>query len=191
MFGNAESSPQSEQSRFNPRSIYGISKLAAYHLVRNYRLHYDVFACAGILYNHESPRRGFEFVTRKITSTVARIHLGLADSLELGNIEARRDWGYAPEYVAAMHQMLAHDKPDDYVIATGKLSSVREFLDAAFSVVDLDYKNTCASTPNISVPTKKCRYAVTIPKPSISWGGAPSAPHPISPKKWYWRILHC
>ena len=97
MFGNADVSPQNEQSRFNPRSIYGISKLSAYQLVRNYREQYGIFACAGILYNHESPRRGFEFVTRKISSTVAKIHLGHAQNIELGNIEAQRDWGYAPE----------------------------------------------------------------------------------------------
>lgn len=140
MFGNAEISPQNEQSRFNPRSIYGISKLSAYHLMRNYRQRYGIFACAGILYNHESPRRGFEFVTRKITSTVAKIHLGLADHIELGNIDARRDWGYAPEYVDAMQRMLRHDTADDYVIATGEVHSVREFLAAAFGVVDLDYQ---------------------------------------------------
>lgn len=178
MFGNAETSPQNEQSRFNPRSIYGISKLAAYHLVRNYRLHYDVFACAGILYNHESPRRGFEFVTRKITSTVARMHLGMADSLELGNIEARRDWGYAPEYVAAMYLMLAHDTPDDYVIATGTLSSVKDFLEAAFSVVNLDYRkylriNSEYFRPDEDVPlcgdyAKAKRVLGWSPKRSVS-----------------------
>lgn len=100
MFGEAACAPQDETTRFNPRSIYGISKLAAYHLVCNYRKHHNIFACAGILYNHESPRRGFEFVTRKITFTVAQIHLGLADRLELGNVDARRDWGYSPKYVA-------------------------------------------------------------------------------------------
>lgn len=140
MFGNAETSPQNEDTRFNPRSIYGISKLAGYHLTCNYRRQHKLFACAGILYNHESPRRGYEFVTRKITSTVARIDLGLTDRIELGNIDARRDWGYAPEYVAAMHAMLAYDKPDDYVIGTGRVHSVRDFLEAAFSVVGRDYR---------------------------------------------------
>lgn len=152
MFGNAEAAPQNEQSRFNPRSIYGISKLAAYHLVRNYRLHHGVFACAGILYNHESPRRGYEFVTRKITSTAAKIHLGLAHSIELGNVDARRDWGYAPEYVDAMHRMLRHDVPDDYVIATGQLHSVREFLQAAFAVVGLDYQQYLRINPEYFRP---------------------------------------
>ena len=155
MFGNAEAYPQNEQTRFNPRSIYGISKLAAYQLVRNYRQHYGMFACAGILYNHESPRRGFEFVTRKITSTVAKIHLGLADRLELGNIDARRDWGYAPEYVEAMHRMLRHDAPDDYVVATGKLNSVRDLLDAAFGTVGLKYQDYVHINPEYFRPDEK------------------------------------
>jgi GDPmannose 4,6-dehydratase len=155
MFGNADLYPQNEKTRFNPRSIYGISKLAAYHLVRNYRQHYAMFACAGILYNHESPRRGFEFVTRKITSTVAKIHLGMTDRLELGNIDARRDWGFAPEYVEAMHRMLQHEKPDDYVIATGRLSSVRDFLDAAFSTVGLNYKDYVRINPEYFRPDEQ------------------------------------
>jgi len=152
MFGNADSTPQNETTRFNPRSIYGISKLAAYHLVCNYRRQHKIFACVGILYNHESPRRGFEFVTRKITSAVAKIHLGLADRLELGNIEARRDWGYSPEYVVAMHAMFNHVEPDDYVIATGKLHSVRDFLHAAFGVVNLDYRKYVHVNPEYFRP---------------------------------------
>lgn len=141
MFGDAEVSPQDEKTRFNPRSIYGISKVAGHHLVSNYRRHHSVFACTGILYNHESPRRGFEFVTRKIASTVAKIHLGQANHIDLGNLEARRDWGYAPEYVEAMWRMLNRDVPDDYVIATGTLHSVRQFLEKAFAVVDRDYRD--------------------------------------------------
>jgi GDPmannose 4,6-dehydratase len=140
MFGDARASPQNELTPFNPRSIYGISKLAAFHLARNYREHHKLFVAAGILYNHESPRRGFQFVTRKITSTVAKIYLGLADRLELGNIDAMRDWGYSPDYVLAMHSMLQQDSPGDFVIATGELHSVRDFLGKAFSVVGLDYK---------------------------------------------------
>lgn len=140
MFGDAIVSPQNEHTPFNPRSVYGISKLAAFHLARNYRDHHGLFVAAGILYNHESPRRGFQFVTRKITSTVAKIHLGLADRLELGNIDAMRDWGYSPDYVVAMHTMLQQESPGDFVIATGHLKSVRDFLDAAFSEVDLDYQ---------------------------------------------------
>lgn len=140
MFGDARVSPQSELTPFNPRSVYGISKLAAFHLARNYREHHKLFVSAGILYNHESPRRGFQFVTRKISSAVAKIHLGLADRLELGNIDALRDWGYSPDYVVAMHTMLQQEKPGDFVIATGELHSVRDFLSRAFEVVGLDYR---------------------------------------------------
>ena len=140
MFGNARISPQNELTPFNPRSVYGISKLAAFHLARNYREHHQLFVSAGILYNHESTRRGHQFVTRKITHTVAKIHLGLADRIELGNIKAKRDWGYAPDYVKAMHLMLQHEKPDDYVIATGVVHTVEEFLQKAFNVVGLDYR---------------------------------------------------
>jgi GDPmannose 4,6-dehydratase len=140
MFGDAGTSPQNEATPFNPRSVYGISKLAAFHLARNYREHHKLFVAAGILYNHESPRRGHQFVTRKISSTVAKIKLGLANSLALGNIDARRDWGYAPDYVRAMHAMLQQDAPSDYVIATGITHSVLDFLRAAFAVVDLDHE---------------------------------------------------
>jgi len=152
MFGNADVHPQDESTRFNPRSIYGISKLASYHLVCNYRRQHGLFACTGILYNHESPRRGFEFVTRKISATVARIHLGIADRLELGNVDARRDWGYSPEYVAAMHAMLQQEQPDDYVVATGQLHSVREFLEAAFVVIGRDYRDYVRSAPEYFRP---------------------------------------
>lgn len=140
MFGDARVTPQSESTSFNPRSVYGISKLAAFHLARNYREHHKMFVAAGILFNHESPRRGFQFVTRKISTTVAKIHLGKADHLELGNIDALRDWGYAPDYVVAMHSMLQQELPEDFVIATGMLHSVKEFLIEAFAVVNLDYE---------------------------------------------------
>jgi GDPmannose 4,6-dehydratase len=138
MFGDVDSFPQNEATRFNPRSIYGISKVSGYYLVKNYRKRHNVFACTGILYNHESPRRGYEFVTRKITSTVAKINLGLADKLKLGNIDAKRDWGYAPEYVDAMWRMLNYDKPDDYVVATGKTHTVREFCEVAFKEAGIE-----------------------------------------------------
>lgn len=141
MFGDAKFSPQNELTPFNPRSVYGISKLAAFHLARNYREHHKLFVVAGILYNHESPRRGHQFVTRKITSTVAKIHLGLTDRLELGNIDALRDWGYAPDYVKAMHTMLQQEIPEDFVISTGILHSVKDFLIKAFSVVGLDFES--------------------------------------------------
>ena len=141
MFGKADKVPQNEDTTFYPRSAYGISKVAGYHLTRNYREAYSIFACSGILYNHESPRRGFEFVTRKITSHAARIKLGMANELRLGNLEARRDWGHARDYVRAIWLMLQQDSPQDYVVATGEQHSVREFADAAFSRLGLDYRN--------------------------------------------------
>jgi GDPmannose 4,6-dehydratase len=141
MFGTVEAAPQDETTPFNPRSIYGISKLASHHLVRNYRTQYGLFACTGILYNHESPRRDFKFVTRKITSQAARIKLGLADKLYLGNLAALRDWGYAPDYVQAIWQILQHHTPDDYVIATGVNHSVEEFVNCAFSYLGLNYSD--------------------------------------------------
>ena len=152
MFGEAETSPQNETTKFNPRSIYGISKVSGYYLVKNYRRQHNIFACTGILYNHESPNRGYEFVTRKIASTVAKIYMGLERRLELGNIEARRDWGYSPEYVEAMWRMLNHEKPDDYVIATGQLHSVKDFLKTAFSVVGLKYENYLKINPTYFRP---------------------------------------
>jgi GDPmannose 4,6-dehydratase len=140
MFGKADKVPQKEDTTFYPRSAYGISKVAGYHLTRNYREAYSLFACSGILYNHESPRRGFEFVTRKITSHAARIKLGMANELRLGNLEARRDWGHARDYVRAIWLMLQQDSPQDYVVATGEQHSVREFAEAAFSRLGLDYR---------------------------------------------------
>jgi GDPmannose 4,6-dehydratase len=140
MFGNAEETPQDENTRFRPRSAYGISKLTGYHLVRNYREVYGLFTVNGILFNHESPRRGFEFVTRKISSHVARIKLGLTNELRLGNLDARRDWGHAKEYVKAMWMMLQADTPDDYVVGTGEGHSVREFARTAFDCVGLDFE---------------------------------------------------
>jgi len=173
MFGNADASPQNESTPFNPRSIYGISKLAGHHLVANYRRQHGIFCCTGILYNHESPRRGFAFVTRKITSTAAKIHLGLARQLELGNVDARRDWGYAPEYVGAMRAMLAQDQPDDYVIATGVLHSVREFLDAAFKVVGLDYRDYLRSAPEYFRPDEAVPLRGDASKAARALGWAP------------------
>jgi len=140
MFGRAEEVPQNEKTRFHPRSVYGISKIAGFDLTRNYREAYNMHASCGILYNHESPRRGYEFVTRKITSHVAKIKLGMAKKFSLGNLEAKRDWGDAREYVNAIWLMLQQPEPDDYVIATGVVHSVREFLELAFSYVDMDYR---------------------------------------------------
>jgi len=141
MFGKVEDVPQTELTRFHPRSSYGISKVCGYELTRNYREAYSAYAVSGILFNHESPRRGFEFVTRKISSSVARIVAGKETKLRLGNLEARRDWGHAREYVAAMWQMLQQPEPGDYVIATGEAHSVREFCEIAFAEADLDYRD--------------------------------------------------
>jgi GDPmannose 4,6-dehydratase len=137
MFGSAPA-PQNELTSFRPRSAYGISKVAGYHLTRNYREAYGLHASCGMLYNHESPRRGMEFVTRKISSLAAQIKLGLANEIRLGNPEAKRDWGHAREYVEAMWRMLQQEEPDDYVVATGETHSVREFLEGAFQLLGLD-----------------------------------------------------
>jgi len=141
MFGKAQQVPQVEATPFHPRSPYGISKVAGFDLTRNYREAYGMFACSGILFNHESPRRGFEFVTRKITSIVARIKAGLVHELPLGNLEARRDWGHSKDYVSAMHLMLQQELPDDYVVATGEAHTVREFCELAFAEAALDYRD--------------------------------------------------
>lgn len=141
MFGKVSESPQNEATRFHPRSPYGISKVAGFDLTRNYRETYEMFCCSGMLFNHESPRRGFEFVTRKITSGVAAIKLGKAKELALGNLDARRDWGHAADYVRAIYSMLQQETPDDYVIATGVTHSVREFCEIAFAHAGLDYRD--------------------------------------------------
>jgi len=138
MFGNALATPQNEDTPLRPRSPYGISKVAGYHLTGNYRATYGIHATSGILFNHESPRRGFEFVTRKISAHAAKIKLGLETGIKLGNLEVKRDWGHAAEYVKAMWLMLQRDEPDDYVIATGISHTVREFLEKAFDCVGLD-----------------------------------------------------
>ena len=140
MFGNVDEVPQKETTPFQPRSPYGISKVAGHHLTRNYREAYKLHCVSGILFNHESPRRGFEFVTRKITSAVARIKFGLSSELRLGNLDAKRDWGHAADYVRAMHSMLQLPKPDDFVIASGEAHSVSEFCEIAFAEADLDYR---------------------------------------------------
>ena len=140
MFGKVHEVPQNENTVFHPRSAYGISKVTGFELTRNYREAYNLFCCSGILFNHESPRRGFEFVTRKISHAAARIKLGLQKDLELGNIEAKRDWGHAQDYVVAMWLMLQQKTPEDFVIATGKQHSVKEFARLAFSLLGMDYK---------------------------------------------------
>jgi len=140
MFGKVRETPQTEKTPFHPRSPYGISKVAGFDLTRNYREAYDMFCVSGILFNHEGPRRGYEFVTRKITSTVAQIKLGSTNELWLGNLDAKRDWGHAKDYVRAMHLMLQREEPDDYVVATGETHTVREFCELACGEVGLDYR---------------------------------------------------
>jgi GDPmannose 4,6-dehydratase len=154
MFGKAEEVPQTERTRFHPRSTYGISKVAGYELTRNYREAYGMHASSGILFNHESPRRGYEFVTRKITSGVARIVAGRSRTLRLGNLEAKRDWGHARDYVEAMWLMLQKDQPDDYVIATGENHSVRDFAEKAFAAADLDYRDYVTADPEFFRPAE-------------------------------------
>ena len=137
MFGRMVENPAKETTPFYPRSPYGVAKLYGHWITKNYRESYDMFNCSGILFNHESERRGIEFVTRKITDGVARIHLGLRDDITLGNLDSKRDWGYSPDYVKSMWLMLQQDEPNDYVIATGKSHSIREFLDAAFQHIGI------------------------------------------------------
>jgi GDPmannose 4,6-dehydratase len=140
VFGHVKSFPQNENTPFQPRSAYGITKATSYYLTNNYRENYGIFACNGILYNHESPRRGYEFVTRKITYGASQIKTGLAKDLKLGYLDAVRDWGFAGDYVNAMWLMLQQDKPEDFVVATGEAHTVREVCEIAFSRLDLDYK---------------------------------------------------
>lgn len=154
MFGRVREKPQNEQTRFHPRSAYGISKVTGFDLTRNYREEYGMHCCTGIMFNHESPRRSFEFVTRKITSAVARIKCGLQSELKLGNLDARRDWGHAKDYVVAMHRMLQVDQAEDYVVATGKTHSVRQFCEYAFGHVDLDYRDHVTVDPQFFRPTE-------------------------------------
>ena len=154
MFGKVHEVPQRETTRLHPRSPYGVAKVYGHWITINYRESYDLFACSGILFNHESPRRGLEFVTHKITNAVARIKLGLADEVRLGNLDSRRDWGYAPDYVRAMWLMLQQDQPDDYVVATGETHSVREFCQVAFDRVGLDWEKYVVVDPKFYRPAE-------------------------------------
>ncbi len=154
MFGKTYETPQNEKTKFYPRSAYGISKVTGYELTRNYRDAYNLFTCSGILFNHESPRRGFEFVTRKISLAVAKIKNGLQKELSLGNIKSKRDWGHAKDYVEAMWLMLQQDKPADYVVGTGKQHSVEDFLKTAFNHVNLNFKDYLKIDQNLFRPAE-------------------------------------
>ena len=154
MFGKVVEVPQKETTPFYPRSPYGVAKVYGHWITVNYRESYGLYACSGILFNHESPRRGLEFVTHKVTHGVARIKLGLQDELRLGNLEARRDWGYAGDYVRAMWLMLQQDEPDDYVIATGETHSVRELCEVAFNYVGLSYQDFVVTDPRFYRPAE-------------------------------------
>lgn len=154
MFGKVRETPQRETTPFYPRSPYGVAKVYGHMITVNYRESYNLFACGGILFNHEGPRRGLEFVSRKVTNAAARIKLGLQHELRLGNLEARRDWGYAGDYVQAMWLMLQQDQPDDYVIATGDTHSVRELVQTAFDVVGLDWQKFVVQDPALIRPAE-------------------------------------
>lgn len=154
MFGKVREVPQRETTPFHPRSPYGVAKVYGHHITVNYRESYGLFACSGILFNHESPRRGKEFVTRKVTDGVARIKLGLADQLKLGNLTAHRDWGFAGDYVRAMWLMLQQDAPDDYVVATGESHSVQDLVELAFAHVGLDWKKHVVEDPSLIRPAE-------------------------------------
>ena len=154
MFGRVRETPQRETTPFHPRSPYGVAKVYGHHITVNYRESYGLFACSGILFNHESPRRGREFVTRKVSEGVARIALGQARELAIGNLEARRDWGFAGDYVDAMWRMLQQPEADDYVVATGEAHSVRDLLEVAFGVVDLDWQAHVRQDPALLRPAE-------------------------------------
>jgi len=171
MFGNAKETPQNEDTPFHPRSSYGISKVAGFHLTQNYREAYGLYALSGILFNHESPRRGFEFVTRKIANTVAKIKLGLTKELRLGNLEAKRDWGYAGDYVKVMRLMLQQEKPEDYVVATGETHSIKELVEVAFDDVGLDWKKYVVVDEMLFRPAEinELRGDFTKAKKKLGW----------------------
>ncbi len=174
MFGKVREVPQSEETPFYPRSPYGVSKVYGHYITVNYRESYDLFACSGILFNHESPRRGLEFVTRKVTDGVARIKLGLAKELRLGNLDARRDWGFAGDYVRAMWLMLQQDQPDDFVIATGETHSVRELVEVAFGHVGLDWEKHVTLDQRFLRPAEVDLLIGTAAKAKAKLGWSPT-----------------
>ncbi len=173
MFGKVRETPQRETTPFHPRSPYGVAKVFGHHLTVNYRESYGLFACSGILFNHEGPRRGLDFVTRKITHAVARVKLGLASEVRLGNLDARRDWGYAKDYVEAMWLMLQQDTPDDYVIATGQTHSVAEFVEEAFTSVGLDWHDHVRTDPAFLRPPESAQLVGDTTKIRTALGWTP------------------
>jgi GDPmannose 4,6-dehydratase len=173
MFGKVREVPQTELTPFYPRSPYGVSKVFAHYITVNYRESYDLFAVSGMLFNHESPRRGLEFVTRKVTDLVARIKLGIADVLPIGNLDAHRDWGFAGDYVRAMWLMLQQDRADDYVIATGISHSVRELIEIAFARVDLDWQKYVKQDPSLLRPAEVDHLLGDASKASRELGWTP------------------
>ena len=174
MFGKVREVPQTELTPFHPRSPYGVSKVFGHHITVNYRESYGLFACSGMLFNHESPRRGLEFVTRKVTDGVARIKLGLAGSLALGNLDAHRDWGFAGDYVRAMWMMLQQDQPDDYVVATGVAHSVRDLVEVAFARVGLDWRKHVTQDPKLIRPAEVDHLIGDASKARAKLGWAPT-----------------
>jgi GDPmannose 4,6-dehydratase len=173
MFGRVREVPQSEETPFYPRSPYGVAKAYGHFITVNYRESFNLFAVSGILFNHESPRRGLEFVTRKITDAVARIHLGLAKDVQLGNLDAERDWGFAGDYVEAMWLMLQQDQPDDYVVATGESHSVREFCEIAFARVGKKWQDHVVINPEFLRPAEVEKLIGTIKKAETKLGWKP------------------
>ena len=173
MFGKVRETPQNESTPFHPRSPYGVAKVYGHAITVNYRESYNLFACCGILFNHESPRRGLEFITRKVTDGVARIKHGLQQELRLGNLEAQRDWGYAADYVQAMWGMLQQERPDDYVVATGETHSVQELVNLAFSQVGLDWRQHVVIDPSFKRPAEVDQLLGDATKARQKLGWAP------------------
>jgi GDPmannose 4,6-dehydratase len=182
MFGDVEVSPQDESTPLRPRNVYGVSKVAAYHLMRVYREQHGLFACCGYLYNHESPRRGPHFVTRKITRAAARIKLGKETELRLGNLDAIRDWGHARDYVRAMWLMLQKSEPDDYVVATGQGRKVRDFVEAAFNAVGLDWQPYVQEAEEFYRPAEKVPFVGSAAKAlkKLLWTGEVEFPQLVA-----------